>query len=57
MTKASYFIKMYQFVFQFNKKKNILLFGKQNLLTIQADKVNGKEIDQKGEKWQNNGLL
>ena len=50
MGKASYFIVMQQFIFQFNKKKNIPLFGKQNPYQFKQTKVSGKRIDQKGKK-------
>ena len=48
ISKASYFIIIIQqFIFQFNQKRNILLFGKQNLWRFKLAKVNRKNIDKK----------
>ena len=33
------------------------LIWKAKPLAIETDKVNGKKIDKKNKKWQNNGLL
>ena len=46
MAKASYFIIMQQFIFQFNQKKNIL-FGKQNLQQFKLTWLNCKKIGKK----------
>ena len=39
-------------MFQFNLKKNILLFGKQNFKQFKLTKVNGKKNDTKVKKCQ-----
>ena len=52
MAKASYNVVVYILV---QSEKNFSLIWKAKPVTIQM--VNGKKINQKGKKFQNNGLL